>query len=286
MLNFNSFLLMSLKNIVYRGLRYIVHGVPTQQIVANITYSTPQRRLANKKIIITGGGRGLGFAMAKRFKEEGAEVLIAGRNEEVLKSSANKIGCSYLQLDVQDINSFTEFINNAWDILDGVDSLVNNAGVSHHEGNIRNVTCEDFDTQINTNLRSGYFLSQKFVEKYEHNHLQGGNILFISSERGFMADDLPYGITKSAINSLVQGLARELIHNNIRVNAIAPGVTMSDMTGFTKESNLSLSSQMTGRVYFPEEVAEIACFLLSDMSNLLNGQILVCNEGKSINFRR
>lgn len=277
---------MSLKNIIYRGLRYIVHGVPTQQITANITYSSPQQILANKKIIITGGGRGLGFAMAKRFAEEGARVLIAGRNEEVLKSSAQKIGCSYLQLDVQDINSFSVFINNAWDILNGVDCLVNNAGVSHHEGNIRNVTFEDFEIQINTNLRSGYFLSQKFIEKFEQNHIQCGDILFVSSERGMMADDLPYGITKNAINTLVQGLARELIHNNIRVNAIAPGVTVSDMTGFTKESNLSLSSQMTGRVYFPEEIAEIACFLLSDNSKLLNGQILVCNEGKSINFRR
>ena len=101
-----------------------------------------------------------------------------------------------------------------------------------------------------------------------------------------MADDLPYGITKAAINSLVQGLARELIKSDIRVNAIAPGVTISDMTGYERGGNIALSSQMTGRVYFPEEIAEIACFLLSDVSNLLNGQIIVCNEGKSINYRR
>lgn len=277
---------MSLKTNLYRGLRYIVHGVPTHVVTAKVTYSTPNQLLDGKKIIITGGGRGLGRAMAKRFTEEGAKVLIAGRNEESLKQSAKEISCAYLPLDVQDVNSFDEFIERAWEILYGVDCLVNNAGVSHHEGNIRNVSFEDFNTQINTNLRSGYFLSQKFIEKFETTSLQGGNILFVSSERGMMADDLPYGITKNAINALVQGLARELINKGIRVNAIAPGVTASDMTGFSKDSNLSLSTQMTGRVYFPEEVAEIACFLLSDNSNLLNGQILVCNEGKSINYRR
>ena len=203
-----------------------------------------------------------------------------------MKRSAYEIGCSYLCLDVQKVETFDDFMESAWEILDNVNCLVNNAGVSHHEDSIRNVSLDDFNTQMNTNLRAGYFLSQKFVEMYENNHLKGGNILFISSERSIMADDLPYGITKAAINTLVQGLAKELIHSDIRVNAIAPGVTASEMTGYQKHGNMSLSSQATGRVYYPEEVAEIASFLLSDASNLLNGQILVCNEGKSINYRR
>ena len=116
--------------------------------------------------------------------------------------------------------------------------------------------------------------------------MTSGNILFISSERGIMVDDLPYGISKAAINSLVQGLAKTLIKKGIRVNAIAPGVTASGMTGINITDNLFRESQETSRIYLPEEVAEIACFLLSDTSNLLNGQILVSNEGKSINYKR
>lgn len=277
---------MALKKYIKRGFEYILHGEPIKKIDVNITYSSPSKKLAGKKIIVTGGGRGLGFAMAKRFVEEGAHVIISGRNLELLKNSALEIGCDCLQLDVLNIESFDDFFSDAASILGEINCLVNNAGISNHEGNIRNVSYADFDTQINTNLRSGYFLSQKFIERFEQNNLNNGNILFISSERSLMADDLPYGITKTAINTLVRGLAWELINSGIRVNAIAPGVTISDMTGFKKDSNVALSSQMTGRVYLPEEVAEIASFLLSDVSNLLNGQIIVCNEGKSINFRR
>lgn len=277
---------MGIKTYIKRGAEYVIKGIPVNYVNSNITYSTPNLSLQGKSVVITGGAKGLGYAMAKRFCEEGAKVLITGRNRIKLEESASQIGCSFLQLDVQKVDLFDAFLDKAWEILGQVDCLVNNAGVSHHEGNIRNVSYDDFEVQINTNLRAGYFLTQKFIERFEQNQLKGGNVLFVSSERSMMADDLPYGITKSAINTLVRGLARELIKSDIRVNAIAPGVTASDMTGFKQDGNLALSTQMTGRVYYPEEVAEIACFLLSDASNLLNGQILVCNEGKSINYRR
>ena len=277
---------MPIKDYIRRGIEYVYTGVPVKKLDATISYLKPSNKLLGKKIVVTGGGRGLGLAMAKRFVAEGANVLIAGRNEMCLKESALEMGCSFLRLDVQDVHSFTSFIDEAWELLGGINCLVNNAGVSHHEGNIRNVTIDDFNIQINTNLRSGYFLSQKFIDKYEKADVKSGNILFVSSERGVMADDLPYGITKAAINTLVQGLACELIDRGIRVNAMAPGVTASDMTGFNRDGSMTLHSQATGRVYLPEEMAEIACFLLSDASNLLNGQIIVCNEGKSINFRR
>ena len=90
-------------------------------------------------------------------------------------------------------------------------------------------------------------------------------------------------MTKAAINSLTQGLANRVVESGIRVNAIAPGVTVSDMTGFSSDGSLYCDYNITERVYLPEEVAEVACFLLSDASKCLSGQILVCNEGNSIN---
>ncbi len=78
-----------------------------------------------KKIVITGGGRGLGFAMAQKFVSEGANVLIAGRNVEVLQESANTIGCQYLPLDVQNTESFEEFANKANEMMGGINCLVN-----------------------------------------------------------------------------------------------------------------------------------------------------------------
>lgn len=267
-----------------RGIRFILRGTPVKKISANISYLKPNSRLTGKKIIITGGGRGLGFSMAKKFTEEGAEVLISGRNESTLKEAANKIGCKYTVLNVQDTTSFDSFINNANSILGGADCLVNNAGISLHEPTFFDVTPESFDLQIATNLRGGFFLTQSFTKLLLRENRKG-NILFISSETGDTADIRPYGFTKAAINSMVQGLASLFISKGIRVNAVAPGITASDMTGFSSNGNLYIDDNAAERIYLPEEVAETACFLLSNASGCISGQIIVCNNGKTINSR-
>lgn len=259
--------------------------VPHKVIKANIVLLSPSNKLFGKKVIITGGGRGLGLAMARKFTDEGADVLIAGRNEEKLKEISETIGCKYIQYDVTDFSHMDEFIEKADKMLGGSNVLVNNAGISLHEGTIREVRFEQFDTQMNTNLKAAYFLSQKFLRLYEKKHRTGGSILFLSSERGQHVDDLPYGIIKAAINSLTQGLSKLLIQNNIRINAIAPGITATDMTGRSKD-DLFAQHYSTGRYYLPEEVAEIASFLISDAAGCLSGQIIVCNNGKSINYRK
>ena len=274
---------MALIKYIKHGIKYIAHGQPKNDVRVSISLLEPSAKLSGKKIIVTGGGRGLGYAMAKKFISEGAQVLITGRNEETLKKTAGELQCLYLTLDIRKIEDFDEFFSKAGALLDGPDCLVNNAGISLHEGNIRNVTGKGFDDQIATNLRGGYFLAQKFISYYESHDMKNGNILFISSERGIYADDIPYGLTKAAVNSLVQGLANRVIGEGIRVNAIAPGVTASEMTGYSPEGNLYCDYNITGRVYLPEEVAEVASFMLSDASKCLSGQILVCNEGKSIN---
>ena len=100
-----------------------------------------------------------------------------------------------------------------------------------------------------------------------------------------MVDERPYGLTKAALNSIVQGLAYRYVNKGYRINAVATGVTVSDMVGAKADGDLTCDYNVTKRFYLPEEVAEVACFLLSDASNCLNGQILVCNEGKTINAR-
>lgn len=277
---------MELKKYLRRGLTYIHRGVPNNIINVCISYLQPSERLKDKKIIITGGGHGLGYSMAKRFISEGAQVLISGRNEEVLKEAAQELGCNYLRLDVQDIKSFPMFIKQAKELMGDLNVLVNNAGVSCHENGILNVSEEQFDAQFDTNLKGSYFLTQTFIA--ECGKSKKGDIkrvLFISSETGVTVDERPYGLTKAALNSLVQGLAFRFASKGFRFNAVAPGVTASDMTGIKVNDNLYYPNQVTSRYYLPEEIAEIACFLLSDASNILNGQILVCNEGKTINAR-
>lgn len=275
---------MSLKSYIKRGITYVIKGAPTKYVNANITYSSPRETLKGKNIVVTGGGRGLGFSMAKKFVEEGARVLICGRNESVLMESAQNLNCQYLVLDVQDVSSFEAFYAKADELLGGVNCLVNNAGVSLYEHSFCEVTEETFDIQVNTNLKGAFFMAQKFIQLLEKEN-RGGTVLFVSSEAGATADIRPYGLTKAAINSLVKGLASMYAPKGIRVNAIAPGITVSGMTGYNAEENLYHPKSAVERVYLPEEVAECACFLLSDLSGCVSGEILTCNNAKTVNAR-
>lgn len=275
---------MSLFQYFKRGARYILKGIPTNYVSAEIVYLIPNERLKGKKIIVTGGGRGLGAAMSAKFVSEGATVLIAGRDTDILHKTANSIGCMYLPLDLKEASSFNRFIDEADEMLGGADCLVNNAGISLHESSFFDVTENSFDLQVDTNFKGTYFLTQSFIKNVLTNKRKG-NVLFISSETGSTADNRPYGYTKAAINSMTQGLAKLFIKDGIRINALSPGVTASDMTGFNTKGNLYYSGNEIERIYMPEEVAEIACFLISDASGCISGQILLCNNGNTINTR-
>src|SRR5690606_1147839 len=167
---------------------------------------------------------------------EGATVLITGRNGKTLQEAAEKLGenCKFIEYDIRDVSNNQRFLAEAVNLLGGtkIDSLVSNAGVSFHEGNYSKVTVADWDAQMDTNLKGAYFLIQAFVEQLHQHEDTSGNILIVSSERGLYCDDIPYGLTKAALNSFTRGLARRLISKGIRVNAIAPGVTASEMTGY------------------------------------------------------
>lgn len=250
---------------------------------AEITYLYPNKRLCGKNIIITGGGHGLGAAMARKFVAEGAKVIILGRNVETLKRTAAEIGCDYIKFDVTESNGMERMLNEVDNVFKGcANVLVNNAGMSLHEGSIFNVTEKGYDAQFNVNLKASYFLSQAFLHKLEEKH-KTGNILFVSSERGRYVDNIPYGLTKSAINSLTQGLAKLMIKKGVRVNAVAPGVTASDMTHREVGGDMYAPQYATGRTYQPEEVAEVACFLISDAASCISGQIIYCDNGNSVN---
>lgn len=274
---------MRQKSSIIFALRSIFSG-PAKHITAEISYLQPNGLLKGKKIIITGGGRGLGASMAEKFVKEGADVLIVGRTEKTVKDTAERIGCKYLTLDVNQIETFANFILQAEELLGGVNCLVNNAGISLHEKTFFDVTPDTFDRQIDTNLKGAFFLTQEFIHKVRSEGRKA-NVLFVSSETGDTMDFRPYGFTKAAVNSMTQGLAYLFAKDYIRVNAVAPGVTASDMTGISSDGDIYLAYNHTERAYLPEEVAEIACFLLSDVSGCVSGQIITCNNAKTINAR-
>lgn len=274
---------MSIKSRLKHLVSFLLHGDP-KPVYANISYLSPNETLRGKKVVITGGGRGLGFFMAKKFVAEGAEVLIAGRNIKVLEESAKNLECKYLQLDVSNPSEFDAFMDKAEELLGGLNVLVNNAGISLHENTFFDVTPETFDKQVDTNLKGAFFLTQKFIRHIKNTETKAC-VLFVSSETGDTMDFRPYGFTKAAINSMVQGLAYLFAKDGIRVNAVAPGITASDMTGLSTEGDISYRGNISGRVYMPEEVAEVAAFLISDAAGCVSGQIITCNNAKTINAR-
>lgn len=274
---------MSIKSRLKHLVSFLLHEAPNP-VYANISYLSPNETLCGKKIVITGGGRGLGFFMAKKFVAEGAEVLIAGRNIKVLEESAKKLECKYLQLDVSNTSEFDAFIDKAEELLGGLNVLVNNAGISLHENTFFDVTPETFDKQVDTNLKGAFFLTQTFIRHIKNTDTKAC-VLFVSSETGDTMDFRPYGFTKAAINSMVQGLAYLFAKDGIRVNAVAPGITASDMTGLSTEGDISYRGNISGRVYMPEEVAEVATFLISDAAGCVSGQIITCNNARTVNAR-
>lgn len=269
-----------------RGIRYVLKGVPENKLTVNIRTVEPGDLLRNRNIIVTGGGRGLGYYIAQRCVAEGAKVLITGREEATLKAAVDKLGnhAMYTVFDVRDISDIDAFILRASELFNGekIDSLVSNAGVSLHEGNFRNVTEEGWDAQMDTNLKGNYFLVSKFIQYLESHDDPSGNIVVMTSERAKRSDDIPYGLTKVATSSFVQCLASKVIEEGIRINGVGPGVTASDMTGYSRDGNLYADFQAGNRIFLPEEVAEVVNFLLSDVSNCISGEIITCDQGRYI----
>ena len=284
---------MGLKRFLKKMANYILFSEPKQVVKVECGQLKNGKLIKNKNVVITGGSRGLGYAMAKRCIEEGANVIITGRNIENLEKATKELGgkCNYIQFDVANIKENTEFLKKCENVFKApIDSLINNAGISLHEGDLLNVTEESYDKQMDVNLKGTYFLSQEFLKyKLEQNtkdkeKKSNSNLLIISSQAADFTSEIPYGLTKAALNSFVKALAKKYYQSGIRVNAVSPGVTFSDMTKEYADVNGGnmWANDNSGRYFIPEEVAEIVIFLLSNASICINGEIIHCNAGNHI----
>lgn len=279
---------MSFRGAARKVAKFVLSSSPETHVSVNVANVVVGSTLEGRRIVVTGGSRGLGYAMAERFLREGAAVVISGRNKVALQEAAAKLGpnVSTVVFDVSEIENAPAFLNACERSLGGtVDCLVSNAGVSLHEGRFTNVTVDGFDLQFDTNMRGMYFLCKEFLERKEaergHNPAQ---LLVITSEAADQCCDIPYGMTKAATNSFIRAASRRAYKKGIRVNGIAPGVTLTEMTrdyAGSLDGNLYRDCA-SGRVFLPEEVAEVACFLLSDASACISGEIIHTNAGNHL----
>lgn len=278
---------MGLKKIIRKAAKLILESSPDKYVTVNVGQITNGEILKGKTVVITGGGSGIGFEIAKRCIAEGAKVIIAGRSENRLQKAIAELGGSaqYIQFDVSAVSNAMDFLMGCEKKLGKkIDFLVSNAGVSLHENEFSRVTEEGFDKQFNTNLKGNYFLCKAFLELKLKEKEPSGELLVITSESGDQAYDIPYGMTKASVNTFVKAMSQRVYQNGIRVNAIAPGVTETEMTSdYASPSNGNMYRKCaSGRIFKPEEVAEVALFLLSDASMCINGEIIHCNAGNHI----
>lgn len=266
-----------------RAIKYIIKESKQPIITAKIVQRQASNILENKTFIITGGGSGLGFYIAKKLINENAHVIITGRNENKLKSAKKELGdkCDYQVLDMKSVDKFDEFFKKVFIKYSQIDGIINNAGISLHEWDFMKVDKDKFEEQFTTNLKGSYFFTQSYIKYYSESKMKSGKILFISSERGTYCDDLPYGLTKASMNSLVKALSYRYYKEGININAISPGVTASNMTGIDKNGDLFVDTN-SQRYFVPEEVGEVAFFLLSDYSKCVSGEIIHTNGGNHI----
>ena len=254
---------------------------------ARISYPDYGHTLSGKTVLITGGSSGIGYAIANKCVQCGADVLITGRNKEKLDRAVKEIGENHCRGLVWDISSIKEIevrLDECFSDVGEISVLVNNAGIppSKFWGNVDE---EEWDRIYSTNAKGQFFLTQAIVKRWEKNPShEYRKIINVSSQGGFVGATYPYRMAKWDIRGLTEGLGKSLIKKGIIVNGIAPGVVKTAMQSFSIEQgdNLYTNQNPMGRVILPEEIAELALFLISDASNAIVGQTIVCDGGYTL----
>lgn len=238
--------------------------------------------LQGKVAVVTGGTRGIGFAIVKKFLENGAKVALLGSRQETVDKALQKIKEENANAEVvgycpnlMNAEEVADVFTKVKDLYGKLDILVNNAGVSARES-LYDYKPEEFEKVIDLNLNSVFICAQAAAKIMKE---QGGGVILNTSSMVSLYGQpagVSYPASKFAVNGLTKSLARELGKDQIRVNAVAPGVTRTDMVAALPEEMVKriTSTIPLGRAGEPEEVANAFVFLASDMASYVTGEIL------------
>lgn len=238
--------------------------------------------LENKTALITGGSSGIGLAIAKKFAEQGAKVIIFGQNAEKGNKAVSEIGdmASFHSIDVSKTDAVEQKIKEILAKEGKIDILVNNAGITRDELMMK-IKEEDWDLVMDTNAKSCFNTARALARPMLK--ARQGKIINVSSVIGLIgnAGQVNYAASKGAIIAMTKALALEFASRSIQVNCIAPGFVDTQMTGVLTESQKEsiLAKIPLGRMGFPEEIANAALFLASSLSDYITGQVLTVDGG-------
>jgi len=236
--------------------------------------------LEGKVAIITGGTRGIGLETVRLFKENKAEVILFGSREETVHKAISELHEEGIEVSgyAPNLNNFEEIcevVQKIQDTYGHIDILVNNAGLSANK-KIEDTTCEDFSRIMDLNVNAMFHMIKAVVPYMKENY--GGVILNTSSMVSIYGQPsgVGYPTSKFAVNGLTKSLSRELAPFGIRVNAVAPGVTNTDMVAALPKEMIEplIKTIPLGRIGEPRDIANAFLFLASDMASYVTGEIL------------
>ncbi len=248
--------------------------------------------MQGKVAIVTGASSGIGRATALLLAKSGATVVAVGRNEKELAATIQEAngsdGVIKMHLgDVMELSQLERIVTETVDQHKRIDVLVNSAGIIKN-GNIENTTLDDWDKMMQINVRSVFHLMQKCVP---HLEATKGNVVNVSSVTGTRAfpNVLAYCVSKAAVDQLTRCTALELAPKGVRVNAVNPGVVVTNLHkrgGMEQEAYATFlenakNTHPIGRPGTAEEVAELICFLASDKAGWITGATYAIDGGRS-----
>lgn len=236
--------------------------------------------LQNKTAIVTGGTRGIGFAIVRKYLENGARVAIAGSRQETVDKALAKLTAYQDRVmgicpDLCSPEEVASAFSQVKERFGSLDILANNAGVSSRTS-LYDYTLEEFSKILDVNFKAVFVCSQAAARMMKE---QGGGVIINTSsmvgEYGQPAG-CAYPATKFAVNGLTRSLARELAKDHIRVNAVAPGVTRTDMVAALPQEMVERISAgiPLGRPGEPEDIANAFLYLASDAASYVTGVTL------------
>lgn len=241
-------------------------------------------RFTGKTVIVTGASSGIGAATARRFGHEGANVVLVSRSEDKLKDVAKDIPNSAVVVaDVSQQEGADKIAQGALDAYGQIDVLVNNAGTAV-TGSIDDVTPDDWHKVIETDLTSAYLVTKAAWSALKESK---GNVVMTSSVSGIGGDwnMFAYNAAKGGVTNLTRALALDARNSGVRVNAVCPSLTKSEMTTGILGNDDKIQKFMEriplGRPAEPEDIADVIAFLASDDARFVNGVNLPVDGGLS-----
>lgn len=240
--------------------------------------------LKGKTAIVTGGSRGIGAAICKRFAEQGANIalLYAGNTQkaEETKAALQEMGvkAEAYQCNVADAEQVAAVCKQIIKDFDGADILVNNAGITKDKL-VPMMKVPDFDSVVDTNLKGAFYMIKQLYPVFMKQ--KSGKIINISSISGLMGNpgQTNYSASKAGLIGLTKSVAKELASRNVNCNAIAPGFVATDMTETLSENNALVDHIPMKRFAQPEDIANLALFLASDQSDYITGEVIRIDGG-------